>query len=137
MKEQISIEQKNEAIAIFEGRKKAHVNQKGKVDIFWSDPTGTNPLYSNGLYYHLSWDELMPVVEKIAKIPLHNPDGTVCAHPQDTCHPITFNMPTEDGKQVMFRFKGFSLHTADKLIDAAYAAVYEVVEYHNTQKEKQ
>lgn len=59
------IEQMNEVIAAFEGRKKTHFNEAGKVKIYWSDPSGINPLYSDALYYHLSWDELMPVVEKI------------------------------------------------------------------------
>lgn len=85
--------------------------------------------------YHSSWEWLMPVIEKISKIPLLNADDTLCTDPVDTCYPITFNMPTEDGK-VMFRFKGFSVHTADKLIDAAWNAVVEVCEYHNTIKNK-
>ena len=65
MTEQVSIEAMNETIARFEGRKKTLVNQKGKQYVFWSDPTGTNPLYIEGLWYHESWDELMPVVKKI------------------------------------------------------------------------
>lgn len=60
-----TIEQMNEAIALFEGRKRAVVNERGKAHHFWSDPTATNPLYSETLHYHESWDELMPVVEKI------------------------------------------------------------------------
>jgi hypothetical protein len=83
------------------------------------------------LEFHDSWAWLMPVVEKISKMPLLNVDNTPCTDIIDTCYPITFNMPTEDGR-VMFRFKGFSLHTDDKLIDAVHAAVYEVAQYHNS-----
>ena len=84
------------------------------------------------LKYDTDWNQLMPVIEKISKMPLLNTDGTPCEFYSDTCYPVTFNMPSEDGN-VMFRFKGFSLHVADKLIDAAYNAVIEVVEYHNQQ----
>lgn len=83
------------------------------------------------LGYHTSWNELMPVVEKISKMPLLKVDNSPCTHPQDVCYPRTFGMPTEDGKQVMFRFNGFSLHIADRLIDAVYRAVYEVIQHNN------
>lgn len=86
------------------------------------------------LKYHSSWDWLMPVIEKISKIPLLNWDNTTCTDPQDVCWPRTFGMPTEDGKNVMVRFNGFSLHTAPTLIEAAHMAVYEVAEYHNKQQ---
>lgn len=68
----------------------------------------------------------MPVIEKISKMPLLNHDNTPCSDPQDVCYPRTFGMPTEDGKQVMFRFNGFITHKADMLIEAAHKAVYEV-----------
>lgn len=85
------------------------------------------------LKYHSDWNQLMPVVEKISKMPLLKPDNTPCTHIRDTCYPRTFNMPIEDGKSIMFRFGGFSLHTAEKLIDACYNAVIEVIEFHNSQ----
>lgn len=132
MSDQLTVEQMNEVIAVFEGYR---VYDEGLTRCVVNEHGLGFPI--RDLRYNESWKWLMPVIEKISKIHLLNHDNTVCTHPQDTCYPITFNMPTEDGKQVMFRFKGFSVHTADKLIDAAYAAVYEVVEYHNTQKEKQ
>ena len=82
--------------------------------------------------YHTSWDWLMPVVEKISKERLEHWDGTKCTDIIDTCYPITFNMPTENGK-VMFRFKGFSLHEADTLIEAVWQAVIEFITWHTKQ----
>lgn len=129
----VTTEAMNEAIARFmelkEGYqewRKNHPAQVFMIDDEWV------PIQN--LKYHTSWDWLMPVVEKISKMPLLNHDNTPCTDPRDVCHPITFAMPTEDGKQVMFRFKGFSLHTADTLIEAAHMAVYEVAGYHHSQK---
>lgn len=97
---------------------------------------GSDDFIRQNYRYHKSWDMLMPVVEKISKIKLLNADNTECTDPRDTCHPITFNMPTEDGKQVMFRFKGFGLCMAETLIEAAHEACYEVAKFHNQQKQK-
>lgn len=123
-------EMMNEAICEFMGGHRMvsgtiHV-YKGPDEIEWE--TGTY------LKYHTAWDWLMPVVEKISKIPLLNHDNTPCSDPRDVCHPITFAMPTEDGKQLMFRFKGFGLCIADTLIKAVHEGCYEVVKYHNQQK---
>lgn len=91
----------------------------------WGYYCGNFPHYNHmqpkgALQYHSHWEWLMPVIEKISKIP--------CADLEDTCYPITFNMPRDDGK-VMFRFKGFSLHAGTTLIEAAYNAVVEFVEF--------
>jgi hypothetical protein len=96
---------------------------------------GTQEFIRLNYSYHKRWALLMPVIEKISKIPLLNHDNTPCTDPQDVCWPRTFGMPTEDGKQVMVRFNGFSLHTANTLIEAAFNAVYEVAEFHNKQKQ--
>jgi hypothetical protein len=81
------------------------------------------------LKYESSWDALMPVIEKISKIPLIDGDKP-CTDPIDTCYPITFNMPTPDG-EVMFRFKGGFLSRASTLIEAAYNAVVEFLQHYN------
>src|SRR6185503_3530169 len=83
------------------------------------------------LKYHSDWKQLMMVIEKISKIRLRNTDGTECTDVQDVCYPRTFGMPGPEGKP-MFRFNGFCLHTGDTLIEAAYAAVYEVAEWHQS-----
>jgi hypothetical protein len=86
-------------------------------------------------FYHTSWDWLMPVVEKISKHHLHNWDGTECTDVIDTSYPVTFNMPDEEGN-VMFRFKGFSLHTGKSLIDITWQAVVEFIKWYiNNQTE--
>jgi hypothetical protein len=142
-----SVEEMNKAIAIFDGWEfvEGHDHKCPSCDEGYApsmyctcdkkrDRLAKDDIEKlpNEFYFDSSWDALMPVVEKISKMPLLNVDNTPCTDYIDTCYPITFNMPTEDGK-VMFRFKGFSLHEAYKLIDAVHAAVYEVAEYHNKQ----
>jgi hypothetical protein len=82
------------------------------------------------LNYHKDWKLLMPVVDKISRTPLIGAEDH-----KDVCYPITFNMPTEDGK-VMVRFCGFQLHTADTLIEATYAAVVDFIQFENENKNK-
>ena len=89
--------------------------------------------YADGyLSEKVTWNDVMPPVLKISKEPLEHWDGTPCTDIIDTCYPITFNMPTENGK-VMFRFKGFSLHEADTLIEAVWQAVIEFITWHTKQ----
>lgn len=120
----------NEAIAMFDGGIWKE-DDYGDFGFFFPN---RRPHSKEALKYHSSYDWLMPVVEKISKIPLLHWDNRKCAAPQDVCYPITFGMPTEDGTQVMVRFNGFSLHVAPTLIEAAHMAVYEVAEYHNKQQ---
>ena len=127
MSKEPTIEQMNEAIALFEGR----TFYGHTIDKFGGNTANALP----EMQYHSSWDWLMPVIEKISKIPLLNWDNTTCTDPQDVCWPRTFGMPTEDGKNIMVRFNGFSLHTAPTLIESAHMAVYEIAEYHNKQQQ--
>lgn len=94
-----------------------------------------NKILLEGFKFHEDWNKLMPVVEKISKIPLLNHDNTPCTDPQDVCYPYTFGMPNEHCGGVMVRIKGFGLHIADTLIEATFNAVYEVAEFHNQQKQ--
>jgi len=96
---------------------------------------GTDDFIRQNYQYHKSWELLMPVVEKISKMPLLNHDNTPCTDPQDVCYPYTFGMPNEHCGGVMVRIKGFGLHIADTLIEATFNAVYEVAEFHNQQKQ--
>lgn len=122
-----TIDEKNSAIARFMGITPVPAGTKRLGDI---KPPHESVVFLN---YHEKWELLMPVVEKISKIKLLNHDNTECTDPRDVCHPITFAMPTEDGKQIMFRFKGFGLSIAETLIEAVHEACYEVAKYHNQQ----
>lgn len=74
------------------------------------------------LKYHSSWDWLMPVVEKISKVPLIGAEDL-----QDTCYPRTFGMLNLETGNLMVRFNGMFLNEAPKLIDAVWMAVVEFV----------
>lgn len=86
------------------------------------------------LKYHSSWDWLMPVVEKIADIPM---EGFINEETEDGgyAYPITFGMRTEIGEW-MVRFRGHGLHQADTLIQAAWLAVVDFIQWRNTQNNK-
>jgi hypothetical protein len=79
--------------------------------------------------YHLSWDLLMPVVEKISRIEFERRfDGekwVVWTH-----HPITFGMLNEQGRP-MVRFYCGGLYDGDTLIEATWLAVVGFIETHN------
>lgn len=123
-----TIDEKNSTIARFMGIIPIPAGTKRLGDI---KPPEESIVFLN---YHESWKLLMPVIEKISKMPLLNADNTLCTDPQDVCYPRTFGMPTEDGKQVMFRFNGFITHEADTLIEAAHKAVYEAAYYEINQQ---
>lgn len=76
--------------------------------------------------YHLHWELLMPVVEKISKIPLIGGYDI-----SDTCYPRTFGMINVETGKVMVRFTGSFINEADTLIEATWNAVLEFIKYHN------
>lgn len=125
------IENNNRIIAEFMGGKIKNVFWGGVETLSFYMPYShiSEPIsdFYNSLPYHSDWNLLIPVIEKISKIPLMN--GSVpCTDTIDTCYPITFNMPDEEGN-VMFRFKGGFLQKAPNLIEAAYNAVVEFIYY--------
>jgi hypothetical protein len=89
----------------------------------------------NTFKFHESWDWLMPVVEKIAKIVtpeneiIHNGDESRF----DSFYPRTFGMLNAETKQFMVRINRFPLYQADTLIDAAYQSVVDFIKWHNEQ----
>lgn len=95
----------------------------------WPKDAYTGQEYSTGFMienwaYHKSWDWLMPVIEKISKLNLPDPDGVS----QDwQPFPRTFGMLNDDNGNFMFRFNRYGIHDAPKLIDAAYSAVVEFI----------
>lgn len=80
--------------------------------------------------YHSSWNELMPVIEKISRIEYERWEdelpfgGTQTVI--DTAYPRTFGMLDREGKP-MFRFNRCGLFTADTLIEAAWLAVVDFI----------
>ena len=59
------MEESNKLIAEFMGAEKTHI-QSGKIgDIYCPVPSKNGSEYADKLQYHLSWDWLMPVVQKI------------------------------------------------------------------------
>lgn len=84
------------------------------------------------LKYHVSWDWLMPVVEKISKITFKwetkHESGT------DSYYLRTFGMLDEETGRVMVRINNCALHTAPTLIEATYKAVVEFIKWYNENK---
>ena len=83
------------------------------------------------LKYDSSWEWLMPVIFKIGTIPVdvNNPEVIM-----NRFYPITFGMPTDDGKEYMFRFFSCQLHKGDTVMEAAYNAVIDFIKDYNKNK---
>lgn len=123
----MSIEESNKLIALFMGGRYEYVEEGTECVDFIVKGVLQARVNIKNLKYHSSWDKLMPVVEKISKEPLI---GAQTA--QDVCYPVTFGMPHTDGTK-MFRFAGFALFHRETLIEAAYSAVIDFIQYHNEQ----
>lgn len=81
------------------------------------------------MLYNSSWEWLMPVVEKISKIPLIGATDI-----SDTCYPRTFGMINAETGNVMVRFNATYLCEAPTLIEAVFFAVVEFVRSENSSK---
>lgn len=79
--------------------------------------------------YHLSWDWLMPIIEKISKVPVIG-----ATEQSDTCYPRTFGMLQDDTGLPMFRFNCCHLYVGATLIEAAWIAVVEFIKMENNFK---
>jgi hypothetical protein len=87
--------------------------------------------YKGGLQYmyKISWNWLMPVVEKISTIQFTD-DSWIGSEPyQDYAWPRTFGMRNEEGNY-MVRFNANSVHTAPTLIEAVWLAVVDFIKWH-------
>lgn len=87
-------------------------------------PHFANTCAINELKYHLSWSWLMPVVEKISRIPIIG-----ATENSDTCYPRTFGMLNNNTDHPMVRFNGCVLHEAHTLIEATWKAVVDFIYY--------
>ena len=72
--------------------------------------------------YHSSWDWLMPVIEKISKVPVIG-----ATEFYDTCYPRTFGMLQDATGLPMFRFNCCALYVGGTLIEAAWIAIVEFI----------
>lgn len=116
-----NVEEYNNLIAEFMGFTYAHKSQDG---CWYHLPDNPVDLMHNSAFdYHESWKSLMPVVNKIMDVKY---DDTV----DGTAYLRTFGMKNDEG-QYMVRFNRYSLHAAEKLRDATYAAVIEFIQSHN------
>lgn len=105
-----------------------------------TDTTWISPVMASStpeLHYHDSWGWLMPVIEYISKHRYVNlskpqPDVNVPVNFQYSW-PVTFGMISEEGYP-MVRIKYSSLHQAPTLIEAAFNAVVEWIEFYEPEE---
>lgn len=83
------------------------------------------------LNYHISWNMLMPVVEKIADTPME--DFIVEGEDGGYAYPTTFGMRDENGEW-MVRFRGHGLYTAATLREAVWEACVDFINSHNDRR---
>ena len=104
----------------------------------WYDLNGyifQQKIHDNSLRYHLSWDWLMPVVEKIATIPTNYPDGIYKYMVNVELNPIT-GVEIKDMYKINFNSeKGFEIliHEND-FITNVWLAVVEFIKWYNLNK---
>jgi hypothetical protein len=85
------------------------------------------------MLFATSWDWLMPVVEKIAKIETNDKVYNGEDSYFDSYFPRTFGMINCETKEFMVRINRHPLHQSASLIEAAYKAVIEFIKWYNTQ----
>lgn len=84
--------------------------------------------------YEMLWQNLMPVIEKISLIEFDRKtdeetgEVTIWRH-----HPVTFGMLNSTTGRPMFRYSCSGLFEADTLIEAAYIATVDFLEWYNSQ----
>lgn len=110
----------NKLIAEFMGAKIGNGGSKKYpvytgVPVTHSGQTQTWTFGCKDLKYNLSWEWLMPVIEKIAKTKTE--DG------EDTYYPRTFGAIDEETGKAMVRINRNPLFLGSTLIEAAYDAV--------------
>jgi len=125
MIEQNEIIEGNQLIAEFHGWR--HIpTPKGKGKGYWDFPDWKKANWDAGSFqYHSSWDWLMPMLEKISRIPLPG-DGTRPAEPHETFYPYTFGMLSAEGR-LMVRICANALFEADTLMEATWLAVVDFI----------
>lgn len=126
----------NEIIAKFMG---IHVAFWGPV-LYVCDEKGNIPIMDDPHSYlpNLSWDDLMPVVEKISQHvyeSYQDSNGYKEVTFHDRAYPRTFGMIDSDGKWLV-RINRMPLEQEATLIEAMYKAVIEWIKWYNSQPQK-
>jgi hypothetical protein len=112
----------NKIIAKFMGEKldpSKLISDQTKGKNLWVDLVNMN-LKTDISPYNLSYDWLMPVIEKISKLQFQ--DG-------EYVYPRTFGMINKENGKFMFRFNRYRCFEGDTLIEAAYDAVIDYLHY--------
>jgi len=93
------------------------ISEMGDKFGFWSEEM--RPATIDDLQYHLSWDWLMPIVERITRFEF--PDG------QDYAYIRTFGM-LDASNRFMVRINRMQVFHADTLIEATWLAVVDFIQ---------
>ncbi len=90
--------------------------------------------YENGELLHITWNALMPVVEKIAKLEIKF-ERIVEGEEKffDSYFPRTFAMINSTTKEFMVRINRFPVHQSPSLIETTFQAVIEFIKWYNSQ----
>ncbi len=122
--QQIAIGKGNKLICRYVGFKESKTNVF-EVPNCWPDgpKTGYTECTVWNVGFDRDWNMLMPVVEKISKMPLIGADSL-----QDTCYPRTFGMLNPETGHPMVRFNACFLHEAPTIIEATWLAVVDFAE---------
>lgn len=124
IKPEMTVEASNKLIAEFMGWT-IEPGMENINDPYYNYSNGWQMVMASQMQFNISWDWLMPVIEKISKLNLPDPDGV-----SESWQPFprTFGMTNDDTGDFMFRFNRYGIHEAPKLIDAAYSAVVYFIE---------
>lgn len=98
----------------------------------FSEHTGSEYYYYNNsemkdyeaLPFYRSWDELMPVLEKICRLKIG--DGVLTI---DYANPRTFGMINEETGGIMVRLNGCQVFEAETLIEATFLAIVDFLNF--------
>lgn len=78
----------------------------------------------NNLRYHLSYEWIMPVVERISRTKVEWDNHDII----DYHYPVTFGMINQETGNIMVRFLGCRVVEAPTLIEAAWLAVVDFIQ---------
>lgn len=99
------------------------------VDKYSWRPGVIDSLKEEHLAYHDQWGWIMPVIEKISRIPLPGDESRPAGY-HETFYPRTFGMLSERGRP-MVRINATPVFEADTLIEATWLSVIDFIKWYN------